>query len=417
MDRKIEKPFWTTQKILMSIATTAFVVFVVYLLAFRDRSSKYYVSKNQLSIAVVKKDKFQEFIPIDGIVLPRTTIYIDAIMGGNVQEVYVEDGAMLRKGDKIMKLVNTNLELSYMEQETRIFEAINNLQNTKIALEQNKYTRQRETVNVMQDIEKLETQFDRQCQLYADSLISDETFEQAERDYRYGRKQLEIALQLQSLDSLSTIHRNKQIDQSMDRMVENLSLLKESLGNLYVKAPADGQLSSFNIEVGQTANAGEHLGQIDMPDGFKLRAGIDERYISRVSLGQEVSYTFGGKDFNLYIQKIYSDVNAGMFQVDLLFANDFPSHIKRGQTLQLRLKFSSETDALIIPRGGFFQQTGGNWIYVLDPTGTYAVKRSLRINRQNTLYYEVSEGLAEGEQVIISSYDSFGNKDKIVFKE
>ena len=417
MDRKIEKPFWTLQKILLFPVLGIFLVFVVYLLVFRDKSSKYVVSRDQLTIATVTKDKFQEFIPIDGIVLPKTTIYIDAIMGGNVQEVYVEDGAMLKKGDKILKLINTNLELSYMEQETRIFEAINNLQNTKISLEQSKFTRQRETVTVQQDIEKLEVLFERQCQLYADNLISDEAFEQVERDFRFGRKQLEIALQLQALDSISTIRRNKQIDQSMDRMFDNLELLKLSLGNLYVKAPADGQLSSFNIEVGQTANAGEHLGQIDVPDGFKLRANIDERYISRVSIGQEVSYSFGGENYQLYVQKIYSDVTSGTFQVDLLFADTFPSHIKRGQTLQLRLKFSSETDALIIGRGGFFQQTGGNWIYVLDPSEEFATKRSIRINRQNTLHYEISEGLEAGEKVIISSYDNFGDKDKVVFKK
>lgn len=417
MDRKIEKPFWTLQKILLFPVLGTFLIFVVYLLVFRDKSSKYIVSRDQLTIATVTKDKFQEFIPIDGMVLPKTTIYIDAIMGGNVQEVYVEDGAMLKKGDKILKLINTNLELSYMEQETRIFEAINNLQNTKISLEQNKYTRQRETVNVQKDIEKLEAMFERQCQLYADNLISDEAFEQVERDYRFGRKQLEIALQLQALDSISTISRHKQIDQSMDRMFDNLGLLKLSLGNLYVKAPADGQLSSFNIEVGQTANAGEHLGQIDVPDGFKLRASIDERYISRVTIGQEVSYSTGGENYLLNVQKIYSDVTAGTFQVDLLFADKFPSHIKRGQTLQLRLKFSSETDALIIGRGGFFQQTGGNWIYVLDPSEQFATKRSIRINRQNTLHYEISEGLEAGEKVIISSYDNFGDKDKIVFKK
>ena len=417
MDRQIEKKYWTPQRLVLIALLVAFVLFLAWMLFLRDKSSRYIVSRNQLTIAEVTKDKFQEFIPIDGIVLPRTTIYIDAIMGGNVQEVYVEDGAMLRKGDKILKLVNTNLELSYMEQETRIFEAINNLQNTRIALEQNKFTRQRETILVQKDIEKMEIQFERQCQLYADGLISDEAFEQAERDFRYGRKQLQIALELQKLDSVSTRSRYQQIELSMDRMYDNLNLLRESLGNLYVKAPADGQLSSFSIEVGQTANAGEHLGQIDVPDGFKLRAGIDERYISRVSTGQEVSYAFGGQNYDLYIQKIYSDVASGMFQADLLFKGDYPSHIKRGQTLQLRLKFSSETDALIIPRGGFFQQTGGNWIYVLDPTESFATRRSIAINRQNTLHYEVANGLEPGEKVIISSYESFDNRDKIVFKD
>ncbi|MDO8897440.1 MAG: HlyD family efflux transporter periplasmic adaptor subunit [Bacteroidales bacterium] len=416
MDRKIEKKKWTPKKLAFIGLTGLFALFVLYLLIFRDKSSKIYVNRDQVTIATVLKDKFQEFIPVDGVVLPRTTIFIDAIMGGNVQEVYVEDGAMLKKGDVILKLVNTNLELSYMEQETRIFEAINNLQNTKIGLEQNKYTRQRELVNVQQQLEMLQINFDRQCQLYADNLISDMEFEEAERSYRFARKQLEISLQLQKLDSISAHSRNKQIDLSMDRLYNNLELLRTSLGNLYVKAPADGQLSSFSIQVGQTAIAGVHLGQIDIPDDFKLRANIDERYISRVSIGQEAEFEFGGKSYLLNIQKIYTDVTAGTFQVDLQFNEEFPPHIKRGQTLQLRLKFSGETDALIIRRGGFFQQTGGNWIYVLDPTESFATKRNIRINRQNTLHYELLEGLEAGEKVIISSYDNFGNKDRIIFR-
>ncbi|MBU1368581.1 MAG: HlyD family efflux transporter periplasmic adaptor subunit [Bacteroidetes bacterium] len=416
MDRKIEKKKWTTGKIAAIIGGLVFLFLLVYLIFLRDNSSKIYVNRDQVTITGVKADKFQEFIPIDGVVLPKTTIYIDAVMGGNVKEVYVEDGALLKKGDSILKLVNTNLELSYMEQETRIFEAINNLQNTKIGLEQNKFMRLKEITGLNQQLEEVEANFGRMKSLYADSLISDEQFEDAERTYRYGKKQLQISLELQRLDSISASRRYTQIDISMDRLYNNMDMLRLSLGNLYVKAPADGKLSSFSIEIGQTANSGEHLGQIDNPDDFKLRANIDERYISRVNIGQEAAFDFGGTTYELSIDKIYTDVTAGSFQVDLFFKNGYPPHIKRGQTLQLRLKFSSQTDALIVRRGGFFQQTGGNWIYVLDPSEEFATKRPISINRQNTLHYEVMEGLKPGEKVIISSYDSFGDKDKVVFK-
>lgn len=416
MDRIIEKKKWTTTKIALIAGSALFLVFLVYLIFLRDKSSKVYIDRDQLTIATVMQDKFQEFIPVDGVVLPKTTIYIDAIMGGNVQEVYVEDGAILKKGDKILKLVNTNLELSYMEQETRIFEAINNLQNTKIGLEQNKFLRQSEIVKVQQDIEKLRVGFERQCKLYSDSLISDQEFEDAERNYRFARKQLDINLQLQRLDSISAYSRNKQIDISMSRLYNNLDLLRESLGNLYVKAPADGKLSSFDIQVGQTASSGDHLGQIDVPDDYKLRANIDERYISRINIGQEAEFEFGGRIYLLNISKIFTDVTSGTFQVDMDFSEGYPPHIKRGQTIQLRLKFSGESDAVIVKRGGFFQQTGGNWIYVLDPTEAFATKRSIKINRQNTLHYEVTEGLQAGEKVIVSSYENLGNKDKIVFR-
>ncbi|MBZ0243921.1 MAG: hypothetical protein K8F24_11940, partial [Bacteroidales bacterium] len=255
MDRKIEKKKWTTNKIVSIVGALTFIFLLVYLIFLRDNSSKIYVSRDQVTIAEVKADKFQEFIPIDGVVLPKTTIYIDAIMGGNVQEVYVEDGALLNKDDSILKLVNTNLELSYMEQETRIFEAINNLQNTKIALEQNKFMRQKEITTLNQQMEEVEVNFSRMKSLYADSLISDQQFEDAERAYRYGKKQLKISLELQRLDSISATRRYGQIDISMDRLYNNLDMLRLSLGNLYVKAPADGKLSSFSIEVGQTASS------------------------------------------------------------------------------------------------------------------------------------------------------------------
>ncbi|NOU45510.1 MAG: HlyD family efflux transporter periplasmic adaptor subunit [Bacteroidales bacterium] len=416
MDRIIEKKKWPPKRIIAVSGISGLVLLVFYLIFFRDNGSRIYVPRDRVTISTVKEELFQEFIPVDGIVFPKTTIFIDAIMGGNVQEVYVEDGAMLMKGDNIMKLVNTNLELSYMEQETRIFEAINNLQNSKIALEQNKFVRQKEIVSIRQEIELATANFNRMKQLYADSLISTQEFEDNERTYRYTRKQLEISIELQKLDSISALRRYGQIDISMDRLYQNLNLLRESLGNLYVKAPADGKLSSFNIEVGQTAIVGEHLGQIDIPDDFKLRANIDERYISRVSFGQEAEFDFEGKSYLLTVHKIYTDVNAGSFQVDLYFSDGYPEHIKRGQTLQLKLKFSGATNAITVKRGGFFQQTGGNWIFVVDPTESFATKRNIRINRQNTLSYEVVEGLEAGEKVISSSYEAFGNKDKVVFK-
>jgi HlyD family secretion protein len=416
MDRIIEKKRWPPKRIIAVLAILALPVLVFYLIFFRDNGSKIYVNRDQVTISTVKDELFQEFIPVDGIVFPKTTIFIDAIMGGNVQDVYVEDGAILKKGDNILKLVNTNLELSYMEQETRIFEATNNLQNSKIALEQNKFLRQKEIVSIQQQIELVSANFARMKKLYADSLISTQEYEENERSYRFTRKQLEISLELQRLDSISAYRRYGQIAISMDRLYQNLNLLHESLGNLYIKAPADGKLSSFNIEVGQTASAGEHLGQIDIPDDFKLRANIDERYISRVFLGQEAEFDLEGKSYQLAVHKIYTDVNGGSFQVDLYFEDGFPEHIKRGQTLQLKLKFSGETNAITVRRGGFYQQTGGNWIFVVDPSDGFATKRNIRINRQNTLSYEVVEGLEAGEKVITSSYEAFGNKDKVVFK-
>ncbi len=416
MDRVIEKKKWTTRKILNIAAIAAFAFFLLYLLAFRDKRSKLYVDRSQVTIASVLESKFQEFIPVDGVVFPKNTIYIDAVQGGFVEKVYVEDGAMLKKGDTILKLANANMELSLMEQETRIFEAVNNLQNTKIGLEQNKFYRQQEIVELEYKIDQATIAFERMKKLYEEDVISQKEFEDAERDNKYTIKQLAISIELKKLDSISAVTRSRQIEATMDRMQENLDMLRQNLENLYIKAPTDGQLSSFSVEIGETKSAGEHLGQIDMRDGYKLRANIDERYISRVYIGQEAEFDFAGQTYQLAIQKIYTDVTNGSFQVDLFFEGDEPDQIKRGQTLQLRLSFSSASDAVIVKRGGFFQETGGNWIYVVNPTGDFASKRSIRIGRQNTNFYEVMEGLEPGEEVIISSYDSFGAKEKLVFR-
>ncbi len=416
MDRTIKKKKWTTKKILNIAAISIFVIFILYLLFFRDKRSKLYVDKSQITIATVLADKFQEFIPVDGVVFPKNTIYIDAVQGGFVEKVYVEDGAIVKKGDTIMKLSNANMELSLMEQETRIFEAVNNLQNTKIGLEQNKFYRQSEIVELQYQIDQTKRDFERKEQLYQEDVISDKEFEDAKRDYEFTLKQLNISIELKKLDSISAATRSIQIGKTMERMEKNLQMLRENLENLYIKAPTDGQLSSFSVEIGETKSAGEHLGQIDMKDGFKLKANIDERYISRVYIGQLAEFDFAGKTYNLSIGKIYTDVTNGSFQVDLYFEGEQPDQIKRGQTLQLRLSFSSATDAIIVKRGGFFQETGGNWIYIVDAAESFATKRKIRIGRQNTSYYEVMEGLEPGERVIISSYDSFGGKDKLVFR-
>jgi len=416
MDRIIEKKKWTTRKLLTIAFIGAFVLLLLYLFFLRDNRSKLYIDKEQISIASVMADKFQEFIPVDGVVYPKTTIFIDAIQGGIVEAVYVEDGAILKKGDPILKLMNANMELSFMEQETRMYDAINNLQNTKIRLEQNKFNRQREIADLRYNIDEARKDYDRKQQLYEEEVISIKDFEDADRQFKSLQRQYYLALELQRLDSVYALSQLKQISASISRIQNNLGLLKRNMDALNIKAPADGKLSSFLAEIGETKHAGEHLGQIDMADGFKLRANIDERYISRVHSGQEAEFDFNKVTYYLSINKIYTDVTNGTFQVDLLFEGEAPRSIKRGQTLQLRLIFSSPKDAIIVKRGGFFQETGGNWIYVVDPTASYAVKRDISIGRYNTRYYEITSGLEPGEQVIISSYNTFGSKDKLVFK-
>ena len=417
MDRIIKKKRWTIKKIVTIITIAAFSFLLIYLIFIRDNTSRLYVDRNQLTISTVIVDKFQEFIPIDGIVFPKTTFYIDAIQGGVVEAIYEEDGDLVKKGDTLIKLLNTAMELNYMEQETRMLAEINNLQNTKLSLEQNKFLRQKEIVQLQYSIDLAERDFERKVTLHKQKVIADKDFEDAEREFKFTRKQLEISLELQKLDSISRQAQKRDIETSLGRMLENMKLLRKNMENAYVKSPANGKLSSFNLEIGETKSIGEHLGQVDLLDGYRLEARIDERYVSRVFSGQEARLNYAGETYELYIDKIYTDVTNGSFKVDLFFVdNRIPSGIKRGQTVQVRLTFSGETDALIIKRGGFFQETGGSWIFVLDPSDDFAYKRPIKINRQNTGYYEVSEGLKEGEKVIVSTYDSFGNKDKLIFK-
>jgi len=416
MDRPIEKKRWTMKRILTIGAVAIFLFFLIYLLFLRDKQSRLYVNKDQLSIALVKEDKFQEFIPTDGVVFPKNTVYIDAVTGGIVEAVHVEDGAILQKGDPILKLMNANMELSTMEQETRMLDAINNLQNTKIQLEQSRFVREKEIATLKYMLQQAEIDYERKKKLIENHVIAEIEWEDAEREYIGLKRQLELTRELQKLDSVFAYSQIAQINQSIKRMGNNLELLRRTIENLNIKAPADGKLSSFSAEIGEIKQAGEHLAQIDMMDGYKLKARIDERYISRVFEGQEAEFDFTRQTYNLYISKIYTDVNNGTFEVDLLFDDVFPDAIKRGQTVQLRVIFSSAADAIIVKRGGFFQETGGNWIYVVDPSGDFAEKREISIGRQNTRYYEVKGGLDPGESVIVSSYKSFGNKDKLIFR-
>ncbi len=416
MDRPIEKKKWTVRKILSISAIAVFLFFLVYLFFFRDKQSRLYVNKDQLSIAMVLEDKFQEFIPTDGVVYPKNTVYIDAVQGGIVEAVYVEDGAILKKGDPILKLMNANMELSTMEQETRMLDAINNLQNTKIQLEQSRFIREKEMADLTYRLQQARTDYERKKMLIENDVISRKDWEDSEREFLGLKRQIELSRELQKLDSVFAFTQINQINQSILRMGQNLELLRKTIENLNIKAPADGKLSSFSAEIGEIKQAGEHLAQIDMMDGYKLKARIDERYIARVFKGQPAEFDLNNQTYTLEISKIYTDVTNGTFEVDLLFVGEAPKNIKRGQTVQLRVIFSSATDAIIVKRGGFFQETGGNWIYVVDPSGEFATKRNISIGRQNTRYYEVKEGLDPGENVIVSSYSSFGGKDKLIFR-
>ncbi len=416
MDKQIKKKKWTVKKLATIAAASAFGMFIIYLLMFRDSSSRLYVDKDKMTIATVERGSFQEFIPVDGVVRPIATIYIDAVFGGRVEEIYQRDGAHLEEGDKIVRLSNAQIEMNYMQQENNALEVLDRYQNTRLGLERNLFNLERQLVDLEYRLDVAKTDYERKKQFYEKEVISEQEYENAYREYYFARRNYEVGLRTLQHDSVYVDHQMDMITESIDRVQENLQLLHQNLDNLIIRAPISGQLSSFNAERGETKTTGENLGQIDVLDGFKLRARIDERYVNRTYVGQPASFEYGGETYDLEIDKIYSNITGGAFEVDLQFNGDEPAGIRRGQTLQLRLEFSGVADALIIPRGGFYQATGGNWIYVTDPSGSQAVKRQIRVGRQNIHHYEVMEGLEPGEQVIVSSYDSYGERDRLIFR-
>ncbi len=416
MDRVIKKKKWTFKKIAGIASIAAFGVFIVYLLFFRDTSSRLYVDKDKMTIATVEQSSFQEFIPVDGIVHPEVTIYIDAVFGGRVEEIYQRDGARVEEGDEILRLSNAQIEMSYMQQENTALEVLDRYQNTRLSLERNLFSLERQLAELEYRLDIAKKDYERKKRFFDQGVISDEEYENAYREYHFAQRNYEIGLRTIQHDSLYVSTQMDQINEYIDRVQENIVMLHKTLDNLTIRAPISGQLSSFNVERGETKSAGENLGQIDVLDGFKLRARIDERYINRTYVGQPANFNYGGQTYDLEISKIYSNITGGAFEVDLQFNGEEPDGIRRGQTIQLRLQFSGVADAIIIPRGGFYQATGGNWIYVVDQSGNQAVRRPIRIGRQNIHHYEVLEGIEPGERVIVSSYDTYGARDRLIFR-
>jgi len=416
MDRKIEKkPYYKRKKFWVSAAGgAAFLFLIIMILA--DTGSKLNVEKDKITISTVHDGEFQEFIPVSGTVLPKTTYYLDAILGGTVEQKYVEEGAMLKKGDKILKLSNPNVQLGALQNEAATYQQINQARNTRLQIEQNSIALQTQLVDANFNYVNSKQLYDREKIMWEKKLVSQQEFEQYRDKYFHDQKQLKLTRENYAQDSILRISQVSQIASAIDRLQKNLELIRENIDNLTVRAPISGQLTSLNAETGQSKTPGDKLGQIDALDGFKVRADIDEFYIARVVKGLHATVEIDGKDFKLIIIKVYPEVKDGKFQVDMNFDGKVPDGIRRGQTLQIRLQLSERTKALLLARGGFYQKTGGQWVFVVNQSGDEAVKRSISLGRQNPDYFEVLSGLKPGDKVITSSYDNFGDVDKLVIK-
>jgi HlyD family secretion protein len=416
VDRVIQKKRFSTKNILMSVGGILLVGFIIYIVMSASGKEKLNVEVERLSISEVKQDNFQEFIPVNGVVLPLTTIYLDALEGGRVEEKFVEDGAILKKGDPIMRLSNTDLELSLANQETSVFNVLTQMQNTKNNAEQNSINRQNQMADIDNALNEAERVFIMNKKLIEQKAIATQDYQSSENLYNYQVKRKKLAEAIMIQDANSMKQQVAQMTESYERMQFTLKLMRQKVGDLIVKAPLDGKLTSLDAEYGQNINKGQRLGQLDVMSGFKVRAEIDEHYISRVFPDLEAEFSIADKKYKLRIKKVYTQVRAGKFQVDLEFKNELPKDLRRGQTLSIRLALGDETKALLLAKGAFYQQTGGNWAFKLSEDGTKAYKIDIQVGRQNPDYYEIISGLKPGDKIITSSYENYGDKQELILK-
>jgi HlyD family secretion protein len=417
MDRVIAKKKWTVKKVLTIAGIATIIMLFGASYYFTSGKSRVNVNLERITISEIRKGTFQEFIPVTGIVLPLTTIYLDAAEGGRVEEKFVEDGAVLKKGDPIIRLSNTDLELSLANQETSVFDVLTQMQNTKNNAQQNTIGKLNQMADVDNALREAERVYKMNKSLYEQKAVSLQDFKSAENLYNYQVKRMKLTAEVLKQDSISSKQQLEQMNETYKRMKNTLELMRRKVEDLMVKSPIDGQLTSMDVEIGQNKNKGERLGQIDILSGFKVRADIDEHYISRIYTGLIGSFTFADKTYEMKIKKVFSQVANGRFQVDMEFVGEVPKGIRRGQTLQIGLALSDKTTAVLLAKGGFYQETGGNWIFKVSEDGSKAYKVDIQVGRQNPEYYEVLSGLNPGDRVVTSSYDNYEDMQELVLKK
>ncbi|EKF54619.1 RND family efflux transporter MFP subunit [Galbibacter marinus] len=414
MDIPLEKKRFTTSRIFILTTIVLFIAFVVFVIVSSSGPSKLNVENERLTISEAVQGVFQEDIPVNGIVLPITTIYLDAVEGGRVEEKFVEDGAIMKKGEPILRLSNTDLELSLVNQETAVYNLLTQMQIQQNSARQNTINRLNQLTDVKNKLIEAKRVYNLNQKLYDKDAIGRQDLIASENEYNYQKQRLELAQQVVAQDSIATNQEFSQAQDSYQRTRTALELMRKKVGDLIVRAPVDGQLTSLDAEIGQSKTKGERLGQIDVLSGYKVRVEVDEHYIARIYAGQIGTFNFSGKTYTLEIKKVYTQVINGRFLVDMHFQAEVPAGIRRGQTLQIRVALSQEKQALLIPKGGFFQQTGGNWIFKLNKDQTTAYRQSIQLGNQNTEFYEVIDGLNPGDKVITSGYDNYGEIQELI---
>jgi HlyD family secretion protein len=419
VDKAIPKKKWSTKRLLTIGGILALALLIFASFYFARGGNKLNVDLDRITISEIKQDKFQETIPENGTVMPLITEYINTIDGGQVEQKYVEDGAILKKGDPILKLVNTEVELSMATTANTVSSTLAQIQLDRINAEQNTVSK----LNSLADVEQLYLEAKRVYEvdnkLFAQHVIGSQEMTTANNNYKVYGEKYELQKELLRQDTVDRAQQEKQDQESYQRAKATLQVMQEKVNLLVVRAPIDGQLTSLDAEIGQTKTAGYALAQIDALDGFKVRLqDVDEHYLNRVFTGQTGTFTLGDSTvYKLKITQVFSAVVAGRFQVDMKFVGKVPQGLRKGQTLQVTLALSDERTAILVPKGGFYQQTGGNWIFKVSEDGKTAYKVDIQLGQQNIDYYEVLSGLKPGDKVVTSSYENYGNMTELVLKK
>jgi len=417
VDRKIEQKTWNRKRILTILGITALVLLIGGAIYSTSGKSKLDVDLDRITISTITKGKFQVTIPVNGVVMPLTTINMDATDGGRVEAKYVEDGAILKVGDPIVKLSNTDLELRLADEQTQVYAAEVQMNISHNNAQQNTITKLQSAAATDVAFKEAERIYRLDKDLYAKKAIGLQEYTTAVNQYDYQLKSERLNKQFLAQDSVMVKQQAQQAAEQYSQMKETLALLKKKVDDLTVRARVAGQLTGFDGEIGQAKKAGDPIGQIDVLTGFKVRASIEEHYVPQVFNGLYGSVEFGGKTYNLVIKKVFQEIVNAQFSADMYFVGAVPQGLRKGQTLQITLNLSDPTTALLLPRGGFYQQTGGNWIFKLSQDGKTAYKTDIQINRQSQDYYELTSGLKEGDRVITSSYETYGNNEVLVLKK
>lgn len=415
MDTPIERKSGITRKHLYIIGGIAFAIAVILYFMLRDTASTMTVEKERLTIATVERGEFNDYIRVIGQVMPNRIIYMDAVEGGRVEERLKEEGAMVKAGDVILRLSNPLLNIGIMQSEADLAYQENELRNTRISMEQERLRLKQEHIGLNKDRMVKQRRYEQYSRLIKEQLIAQEDYRLAKEEYEAAKEQLDVIDERIRQDNIFRESQVSSLDENIRNMKRSLALVRERIENLKVKAPIDGQVGNLDAQIGQSIAAGEHIGQIITPD-LKVQAQIDEHYVERVVPGLPADFTRDGGSYKLEVTKPYPEVKEGQFRTDLQFTAGRPENIRAGQTYHINLQLGDPAQAILVPRGGFFQITGGRWMYVVDESGKFAIRQPIRIGRQNPQYYEVTEGLKPGDRVIVSGYELFGDNEKLILK-